>query len=57
MRIDELLVIIWKLLFQLNTKKNFHFVDVITKPKNLLRKYIQTEKLRNCVNLYFFFTI
>ena len=49
MRIEQLLVS--KLSFQLNTKTNLHFVGVTTKPKNLLRKHIQTEKPRNCVYL------
>ena len=42
--IEELLIS--KLSFHLNTEKNLRFVGVITKPKNLLRKYIQTEKPR-----------
>ena len=55
MCIESLLVS--KLSFQLNTKK-MHFVEVITKAKNLLRKYNQAEKLRNCVYIfYFMFTI
>ena len=50
-------ILVSKLSFQLNTKI-LHFLEVITKPKNLPQKYIQTEKLRNCVCIfYFLFTI
>ena len=44
-------LLVSKSLFQLNTKKKLHFIEVIAKPKNLLQKYIQTEKLRNCIYL------
>ena len=44
MRIDELLVIIYKLLFQLNTKKKIRFVVVITKSLKIYSGNIFKQK-------------